>query len=60
MAMISKPSLNFDLNFSFKFLYNFIGQLKTLKLVMVMVKSFDKYHHLFNFPILVTILFFHD
>ena len=52
--------LNFDLNFSFKFLYNFKGQLKKLKLVMVMIKSFDKYHHLFNFPILVTILSFHD
>ena len=24
------------------------------------VKSFDKYNHLFNLPILVTILFFHD
>ena len=52
--------LNFDLNFSLKFLYNVIGQLKKLKLVMVMIKSFDKYHHLFNFPILITILSFHD
>ena len=55
-----KSWLNFDLNFSFKFLYNFTGQLKKLKLVMVMVKSFDKYHHLFNLPILVTTLLFDD
>ena len=27
---------------------------------MVMVKSFDKYHHLFNVYILVIIFFFHD
>ena len=46
--------------YSFKFLYNFTGQLKKLKHVMVMVKSFDKYHHLFNLYILVTTLFFHD
>ena len=55
-----KSWLNFDLNLSFKFLYNFTGQLKRLNLVMVMVKSFDKYHHLFNLSILVPILFFHD
>ena len=52
--------LNFDLNFSFKFLYNFTGQLIKLKHLMVMVKRFEKYHHLFNLPILVTILSFHD
>ena len=28
--------------YSFKFLYNFTGQLKNLKLVMLMAKSFDK------------------
>ena len=27
---------------------------------MVKVKSFDKYHHLFNLPILAIILFIHD
>ena len=37
-----KSRLNLYLNFRFKFLYNFRGQLKKLKLVMVMVKSFDK------------------
>ena len=58
--MISKVMINFDLDFSFKLLYSFPGQLKKLKLVMVMVKSFDKYHHLFNLPILVTTLFFHN
>ena len=33
---------------------------KNLKLAMVMVKSFDKYHYLFNLHILVNSLFFHD
>ena len=55
-----KSWLNFDLNFICKFLCNFAGELKKLKLVMVMVKCFDKYHHLFNHPILVTILLFLD
>ena len=58
--MIVKVMIKFDLNFSFKFLYNFTGQLKKLKLAVVMVKSFDKYHRLFNLLILVTVLFFHD
>ena len=31
-----------------------------IKPVMVMVKRFDKYHHLFNLHILVTISFAHD
>ena len=30
------------------------------KLVMVMVKSFDKSHYHFNLHILIIILFFHD
>ena len=30
------------------------------KFEMVTVKNFEKYHHLFNLPILVTILPFHD
>ena len=59
-VMISKPLLNFDQNFSFKFLDDFTGQLKKLKLVMLMAKSFGKYHHLFNLQILAAILFFHD
>ena len=59
-ALCKKPWVNFDLNFSFKFLYNFTGHLKKWKIVMVMVKSFDKYHHLFKLHILVTILLFHD
>ena len=46
------------LNFSFRFLYNFTGQLKNIKLVILMIESFDKYHNLFNLHILVTILFF--
>ena len=64
---------NFNLNFSFKFFYSFTGQLKKLPklnlkklpklnlLVMVLVKSFDKYHHLFNlYTFWYFILFFHD
>ena len=58
--LLVKSWLNFDLNFGFKFLYNFTGQLKKLKLLIVMEKSFDKYHHLFNLPIFVTILLFND
>ena len=54
IAMISKVMIKFRS----KFLYNFTGQLKMLKLVMVMVKSFDQY--LFNLSILVTILLFYD
>ena len=53
-----KPWLNFDLRYSFKFFHKSSKFTKN-KFVMVMVKRFDKYHHLFNFHILVTILFFH-
>ena len=58
--LLVKSWLNFDLNFGFKFLYNFTGQLKKLKLLIVMEKSFGKYHHLFNLPVFVTILLFND
>ena len=58
--MISRAMIRFDLNFSFKFLYNYTGEFKKLELVMLMIKSFDKYHHLFNVLILVTILSFYD
>ena len=66
IAMIStmiNPWLNFDLNFSFKLCYNFIGQLKKLpKLnlwwwwskVLTNTVIFSTFH------ILVIILFFHD
>ena len=56
-SWLVKSWLNVDLNFSFKFyrtgLSNFTGLLKKLKLVMVMVKNFEKYHHLFNLHVLV-------
>ena len=56
--MISKAMIKFHSKFQVQIPLQFYGQLKKLKLVMVMVKSFDKYHHLFNLHILVTILFF--
>ena len=40
--------------------YRTAEKVSKAKLVMVTVKSFDKYHNLFNLHILVTILFFHD
>ena len=55
IAMISKAMIKFRSKFQFQILYNFTGQLKKLKLAMVMVKRFDKYLH-----ILVTISFFHN
>ena len=60
MPWLVKPWLNFDLDFSFKILYIFTGQLKKLKFGMVVVKNLDKDHHFSNFLILVTILLFHD
>ena len=41
-------------------LYRTAEKFTKIKLVIVMVKSFYKYHHLFNLHILVTALFFHD
>ena len=43
--MISKPRIKFRSKFQFQILYNFTEQLKKLKIVMVMVKSFDMDHH---------------
>ena len=60
LPWLIKPRLNFSVNVSFKFLYNFTRQLKKLKFVMVMVKSFDKYYYLYGLHILVTFLFFHN
>ena len=51
------------LKFHFQILLQFYRTAKKItkiKLAMVIVKRFDKYYHLFNFHILVTILFFHD
>ena len=61
--MLSKTMIKFRSKFQFQILLQFYGtaeRVTKVKLVMVMVKSFDKYHHLFNLNILVTILFFHD
>ena len=57
LFMINKVITKFRSKFQFQIP---LGQLKKLKLVMVMVKGFDKYHHLFNLPISITILFFYD
>ena len=40
--------------------YRIAEKVTKIKFVMVIVKSFDKYHNFFNFHILVTIYFFHD
>ena len=61
--MISKAMIKFRSKFKFQILLQFYRtaeKVTKIKLVMVMVKSFDKYHHLFNLHILDTILFFHD
>ena len=56
--MISKVMIKFRYKFQFQVPLQFYGTVEKVKLAMVMVKSFDQYHHLFNVPILVTILFF--
>ena len=60
--MISKGMVKFQpkfqfqiLNFSFKF-YKTAEKVSKIKQILT---SFDKYHHLFIFHILLTILFFH-
>ena len=61
--MISKATIKFRSKFQFQVLLQFYGtseNVTKIKLVMVMVKSFDKYHHDFNLHILVAISFFHD
>ena len=53
--------IKFQSKFQFQILLQFYRtaeKVTKIKLVMVIVKSFDKYHHFFN--LLVTILFFHD
>ena len=60
IAMISKVKIKFWSKFQFQIpflqLHRTVEKVKVV--VMVMVKSFDKYHHLFNLPILGTILLF--
>ena len=61
--MISKPMIKFQSKFQFQILLRFYRtaeKVTKIKLVMVIVKIFDKYHHLFNLHILVTISFFND
>ena len=61
--MISKSIIKFRPRFQFQILLQFhriAEKVAKIKIVMLMAKSFDKYHHLFNLHILVTILFFHD
>ena len=61
--MLSKAMIKFRSKFQLQILLQFYRtaeKVTKIKLVMVIVKSFDKYHNLFNFHILVTILFFRD
>ena len=61
--MISKAIIKFRSEFQFQIRLQFYWTAEKvikIKHQMVMDKSFDKYHHLFNPHILVTILFFLD
>ena len=53
--------INFRSKFQFHIILQFYRRAEKvtkIKLAMVIVKSFYKYHYLFNLHILVTILFF--
>ena len=52
-----RPKFQFQIVLRF---HRTAAEVTKIKLVMVMVKCFDKFHHFFNLHILVTILFFHD
>ena len=55
--------IKFQSKFQFQILLQFYRTAEKatkIKLVMVIVKNFDKNQHFFNIQILVTILFFHD
>ena len=61
--MISKGMVEFQSKFQFQILLHFYRtaeRVTKIKFVIVMVESFDKYHHLFIFQNLFTLLFFHD
>ena len=61
--MISNAMIKSRATFQFQFLLNFYRtseKVIEVKLVILMVKSFEKYRHLFNFHILVTVWLFHD
>ena len=58
--MINKAVIKFQFQILLKFYWT-AEKVTKIKLLMVMVKSFGKYHHhLSNLHILVTFLFFHD
>ena len=57
--MISKAVIKFQFQILLK-LYWTAEKVTKIKLVIVLIKSFNKYHHRFNLHILVTILFSHD
>ena len=61
--MISKGMVEFQFKFQYQILLQFYRtaeRVTKIKLVIVMVESFDKYHHCFIFQNLLTLLFFHD
>ena len=60
VAVISKAMVKFRSKFQFRIplqFYRTAEKVTKIKLVMVMVKHFDKCHHLFNLHMLVTIVF---
>ena len=59
--MVNNVMTKFEINFHFQIYLQFYWtaeKVTKIKLVMVMVKSFDKYHHLFNNHFVIT-AFFH-
>ena len=61
--MISKAMIKFRATFQFQILLKFYRtseKVIEVKLVILMVKSFEKYRHLFNLHIFVTVWLFHD
>ena len=59
--MISKVMIKFRSKFQFQIPLQFYRTVKKVETCDANgQKSFDKYHHLFNLPILVTTLLFDD
>ena len=60
IAVISNVMIKFRSKFQFQISLQFYRTVEKVETCDGNAKSFDYYHDLFNLPILVTILFFHD
>ena len=59
--MISKAMIKFHSKFQFQILWQFYRtaeEVTKIKIMMLMVKSDDKYHHLFNLPTFWLLFYF--